>query len=245
MRIPSRKLTYPTLANKCKSSSNVPFRSDILVLWRVERNYTIDLDMIEIFLRSPLQTMLINSEIFQKRLNMSEYGKRNVHIFIYIIHIIYICAWKRLLNYHLMYFLHNSQHQKKSLLCLRSQRQPSLPLASTNKGVKSYLATAWFTMGPVSIFVRPEKTWQDFSNGFSVDAEKKLGTNRCGENKKKWRLFFFDSKEFGPTPGVKKRHERLSGWWLNQPSWKICSSNWIISPNRDENKTYLKPPTRL
>ena len=33
-----------------------------------------------------------------------------------------------------------------------------------------------------------------------------------------------------------------TSWWLNQPIWKICSSNWIISPNRDENKKYLKPP---
>jgi len=37
----------------------------------------------------------------------------------------------------------------------------SLLTASTNKGMKSPLATASFTMGPVSIFVRPEKTWQD------------------------------------------------------------------------------------
>ena len=22
----------------------------------------------------------------------------------------------------------------------------------------------------------------------------------------------------------------LTSWWLNQPIWKICSSNWIISP---------------
>ena len=29
-------------------------------------------------------------------------------------------------------------------------------------------------------------------------------------------------------------------WWLNQPIWKICSSNWIIPPGRDENK--MKPP---
>ena len=32
---------------------------------------------------------------------------------------------------------------------------------------------------------------------------------------------------------------RLSSCWLNQPIWKICSSNWIISPNRDKNKTYI------
>ncbi len=35
-----------------------------------------------------------------------------------------------------------------------------------------------------------------------------------------------------------------TSWWLNQPIWKICSSNWIISPNRDENRKYLKPPPR-
>ena len=33
----------------------------------------------------------------------------------------------------------------------------------------------------------------------------------------------------------------FSAWWF-QPIWKICSSNWIISPGRGENKTYLKPP---
>ena len=29
------------------------------------------------------------------------------------------------------------------------------------------------------------------------------------------------------------------------PFEKICLSNWIISPGRDENKQYLKPPPRL
>ena len=29
-------------------------------------------------------------------------------------------------------------------------------------------------------------------------------------------------------------------WWL-QLIWKICSSNWITSPGRGENKKYLKP----
>ena len=33
----------------------------------------------------------------------------------------------------------------------------------------------------------------------------------------------------------------LTSWWF-QPIWKIWSSNWIISPNKDENKKYLKPP---
>ena len=35
--------------------------------------------------------------------------------------------------------------------------------------------------------------------------------------------------------------QMLSSWWF-QPIWKICSSNWIISPSRGENKKYLKPP---
>ena len=31
----------------------------------------------------------------------------------------------------------------------------------------------------------------------------------------------------------------VTGWWLNQPIWKICSSKWESSPNRDEHKKYL------
>ena len=27
-----------------------------------------------------------------------------------------------------------------------------------------------------------------------------------------------------------------TSWWLNQPIWKICSSNWIISPSRVKKK---------
>ena len=30
----------------------------------------------------------------------------------------------------------------------------------------------------------------------------------------------------------------ISSWWF-QPIWKICSSNWIISPTRGEHKKYL------
>ena len=32
----------------------------------------------------------------------------------------------------------------------------------------------------------------------------------------------------------------LTSWWFH-PIWEIWSSNWIISPHRDEQK-YLKPP---
>ena len=34
---------------------------------------------------------------------------------------------------------------------------------------------------------------------------------------------------------------RFSGWWF-QPIWKIFVKMGSSSPNRDENKTYLKPP---
>ena len=37
-----------------------------------------------------------------------------------------------------------------------------------------------------------------------------------------------------------------TSWWLNQPIWKICSSNWIISPKvRGEHTKCLKSPTRV
>ena len=32
----------------------------------------------------------------------------------------------------------------------------------------------------------------------------------------------------------------ITSWWF-QPIWKICSSKWESSPNRDENKKSLKP----
>ena len=36
----------------------------------------------------------------------------------------------------------------------------------------------------------------------------------------------------------------MTSWWLNQPIWKIWSSNWKSSPGRDENEKYWKPPGR-
>ncbi len=33
----------------------------------------------------------------------------------------------------------------------------------------------------------------------------------------------------------------VGGCWWFQPNWKICSSNWIISPSRCEHKKKLKP----
>ena len=41
-------------------------------------------------------------------------------------------------------------------------------------------------------------------------------------------------------PPCPEKKRILASWWLNQPSWKNCSSNWIISPGiQVENKKYL------
>ena len=43
---------------------------------------------------------------------------------------------------------------------------------------------------------------------------------------------------------VQKCFQSISSWWLNQPLWKICSSNWIICPkNRDEHKQIFENTT--
>ena len=39
-----------------------------------------------------------------------------------------------------------------------------------------------------------------------------------------------------------KNPQNLSSCWF-QPLWEICSSKWEPSPNRGENKKYLKPPS--
>ena len=38
---------------------------------------------------------------------------------------------------------------------------------------------------------------------------------------------------------VRLSRSSSSSWWLNQPIWKICSSNWKSSQKRDENQKYL------
>ena len=53
-----------------------------------------------------------------------------------------------------------------------------------------------------------------------------------------WDIDDVSDINFQETPNTKC----FTSWWLNQPIWKICSSNWIISPGRGENKKYLKPP---
>ena len=42
--------------------------------------------------------------------------------------------------------------------------------------------------------------------------------------------------------GSKPTKSSCAGWWLNQPIWKICSSNWIISPGMTKKMFELPPP---
>ena len=81
-----------------------------------------------------------------------------------------------------------------------------------------------------------------------------LATDPPGCNRHKMKCFFFGiPKPRHVTiltgdwnPGLGSPHSRIVGGF--NPSCKICSSNWIISPIRHENKKqwkYLKPPPRL
>ena len=49
---------------------------------------------------------------------------------------------------------------------------------------------------------------------------------------------------FSTSPKIGRMNFPKTRWWLNQPIWKICSSNWKSSPGKGENKKYLKPPPR-
>ena len=40
-------------------------------------------------------------------------------------------------------------------------------------------------------------------------------------------------------PGPQKNHQKTTGWWLNQPIWKILVKMGIFPKFRGENKTYL------
>ena len=55
----------------------------------------------------------------------------------------------------------------------------------------------------------------------------------------------FDAQKPKQTQSVAGKKRRNLFWTtlkIKPPGWKICSSSWIISPGRGENKTCLKPP---
>ena len=58
-----------------------------------------------------------------------------------------------------------------------------------------------------------------------------------------FRKFYSFMMFYGSQILKKKTHlpHSSTSWWIQQ-NWKICLSNWIISPGRDNNKKSLKPP---
>ena len=44
-----------------------------------------------------------------------------------------------------------------------------------------------------------------------------------------------------PGKGTSSSSQGDTSWWLNQPVWKTCSSNFIISPSRGEHKKMIVP----
>ena len=64
---------------------------------------------------------------------------------------------------------------------------------------------------------------------------------RKPENHKK-KTFLWNESMASPIP-TNWGNQWITGWWLNQPSWKILVKMGIFPNFRGENKTYVKPPT--
>ena len=80
-----------------------------------------------------------------------------------------------------------------------------------------------------------------------IDKKWSTGFNQYGP---KWFTFWRIIREFHfhillwLHLKIKKRPtKKKTSWWF-QPIWKICSSNWMISPGRCKNKKWLKAPPR-
>ena len=81
----------------------------------------------------------------------------------------------------------------------------------------------------------------DMLQGQNMKVTSKVHTRQSAQLADKQALVLKISA-FGVDVGHVECILWLSSWWLNQPIWKICSSNWISSPSRGEKKQYLKPP---
>ena len=60
-----------------------------------------------------------------------------------------------------------------------------------------------------------------------------------------WTLQNLETKH-GGNPRQRWGLENKTGWWLNQPIWEICSSNWVHLPQFSgwKSKIFELPPTR-
>ena len=101
------------------------------------------------------------------------------------------------------------------------------------------------TWGIVSWLCR--EFWYPFQAAHRLNLQRKsIVDTEVVEEKLNLRVFHSVFSSFQDCWPKTSRFGRLfTGWWLNQPIWKICSSNWDSSPNRGENKKYLKPPPSL
>ena len=77
------------------------------------------------------------------------------------------------------------------------------------------------------------KTNESFKEGLGNPLEVKKHPLKSYHPKRKKK-----SSKY-PFSGAILKLGGYTSWWLNQPIWKICSSNWIMPPGRDENWKYL------
>ena len=73
--------------------------------------------------------------------------------------------------------------------------------------------------------------------------EKNPWKKRKPSSKSSWTIYsIFFPRCFNACHSNRVFKPPKSGWWLNQPLWKIWVKLGSSSPNRGENKKYLKPP---
>ncbi len=98
-----------------------------------------------------------------------------------------------------------------------------------------------FILGEIVLwFLKAEFFVEHFRGEYLILNHRKKFPQRFGHYKVPRRLALI-KKRF---PSEIDRKVVQSSIWVvvEPPTWKICSSNWIISPSRGENKTCLKPP---
>lgn len=67
----------------------------------------------------------------------------------------------------------------------------------------------------------------------ATSSKKNIRQQPCHQQKTNKVTFFHH---------LRNPNQMIASWWF-QPIWKICSSNWMISPGRVEHKNCLKLET--
>ena len=93
------------------------------------------------------------------------------------------------------------------------------------------------TKGNLSQFMKPLVLELESEYSNLMFSSHQLRAEKSGRGPQ-WTDKFSETHRLqSPCVSLTKRLNQTSLWF--QPIWKICSSNWIISPGRDEIKTYL------